>query len=297
MNLATISGGAFYLKALAKSVFLVNKRMPINVFTGTSSGAIVAAISAILGVNKMWQIAKDIDMSLAVKSPFKEDGESIRIGAVLRNVFGKALVIQDIKPILSKIINEADFIEYKNNPKSPACYVLTANVDTGKRAFWNIKKLKTTCDLFDVLQASAHMQGMCEGVLLNGQLHWDGGQFDHQCGHLMLDHKVFCNLTGEKPIPIERVAAIYARPADWTAEQKNFASKHQILKQFRMVELDNIEKSLNDEYKINQLCLGLNIVPNNVFIPRILEGFYDNNPQHQLNLLTLTEQAVVNAFS
>ena len=294
-NLYTVSGGAFYIKGLAKAVYLASEKVPIHIITGTSSGAIVAAVTAILGAKRMWDIAKDIDLSLSLKSPFTKSG-SIKFGSVISTVFGKPLVSQDTRPLLKNIISEYAFKKYKEDTGSPECYILTANVDKGIRVLWNIKKIVTLQKLFDVIEGSSEMQGLCEGVILDGDLHWDGGQFDHQCGHLVLDREIFSSLTKEVAPSITSVVSVYSRPKNWNPDEGDFANKHPLAKSFRMVEMDNIEKSLNDEYKIDSLCLSLNIPQNKVFLPRVLSNFYDNDEKRQSILLTLTDQAVEDAF-
>ena len=65
---------------------------------------------------------------------------------------------------------------------------------------------------------------------------------------------------------------------------------------FRMIEIDNIVKSLDDEFRIDEWCEERNFKPVHIYLPRVLRHFYDDNKDRQALLIKESEIAVDRAI-
>lgn len=284
------SGGAFFIKGLAQAVYTSCRVHGIpKIVAGNSSGALVAAVLAVKGVSFMYDSAMTVDLQKAHKhKAFNSEGK-LSLWSILRFVFGFSPVNQNIKPILKKLISYADFLAYLDSDDKTKCFILTADIDDVIPTLWDISKLDYETFL-NVLEASCRMQGMCEPVLLpdhNGELcaHWDGGQFDH------IPTGIF---TRVKP---SEVVAFYTRDENYNLPSKQMIKKGSFAKVMRMIEIDNQEKSKNDQFKIKELCKDRDITLHEVFIPRVLEHFYDNDKDRQFEQIEEGREAALKTFN
>lgn len=279
-----ISGGAFYLRGQAMAVYLANKTKPAEVFIGTSAGAIIAFVSAVLGVEKMWQFAAAINPKQALKSvPFTESGE-LKTAALFRFALGYAPVKQSIIPILNTLITDEQFAMWAQNKQRIEAFCTTCNIETGKRHVWQLSKMDKQQAILTV-EASARMQGLCEPVLLSdGCLHWDGGQKDHNPAFLLPQFAA-----------VSELVAIWSRPQFWGPETQNFNNAGSFKKLMRMIEIDNVEKSLNDEQALVQTCKDKDIKLHQVYIDRVLRHHYDYSEESQRKAVQSALQGVKNA--
>ena len=273
-----ISGGAFYLRGQAMATYLANKKKPADVFIGTSAGAIISFVSAVLGVDKMWQFASAINPKQALKSiPFTQKGE-LKTGALLRAVFGYAPVKQSIIPILNTIITDEQFQMWIDNKNRTTCLVTTCDLETGTRHVWDLSKTDKQKALL-IIEASARMQGMCEPVLIDNFHHWDGGQKDHNPAFLL------------PQLGVDEVVAIWSRPDNWKVEKGDFINAGYFAKLMRMIEIDNCEKSINDQQALETACKETGTKLHQIFIDRVLKHYYDYSEESQNKAV----QAAINA--
>jgi len=282
-----ISGGAFYLRAQAAALytaFSVYGKQP-QYYIGTSAGAIISAVAAVLGVPKMWQFAASINPMQAINgNPFNRNG-GLTLSAKMRILSGRAPVKQSVIPILNTLISRADWDKWRADRLSPLCFVTTCNIETGGRRLWDLKK----CDRekgFLVIEASARMQGLTDPVLIDGSLHWDGGQLDHNPAFLLAD----------LPIPFSEFIAIWARPKDWSASDMDLKKAGYLERLFRMIEIDNIEKSLNDESELVSICEKKGINLKQIYIPRVLANYYDSSEPGQQKAVNAAIHSTHKAF-
>jgi len=277
-----ISGGAFYLRAQAMAVYLANKIKPADVFIGTSAGAIISFVAAVQGVEKMWEFAAAINPKQALKSiPFTDKGE-LKTVALLRAVFGYAPVRQSIISILNTIITDGQFRMWLNNRNRISCFVTTCCLETGKRHVWDLSKVDKQKAIL-IVEASARMQGMCEPVLIDGLHHWDGGQLDHNPAFLL------------PQFGIDEVVAIWSRPDNWKVGKEDFAEAGYFKKLMRMIEIDNCEKSLNDQQALETACKESGAKLYQVFINRVLRHYYDYSEESQKKAVQAAIDAVKRA--
>lgn len=272
MNVLGISGGGFYLRAQAHAAKMAQDKFRFHKMIGSSAGAIIVAASAVLGGEIMLNIAKKIDLRKAYKFiPFKPNGKP-KIRAIMRFACGKPLADQDGRKLIASIITQDKFRAYRADTNAPRVYILTVNIETGERKIWDWKTL-TYQKAIDVLEASARMQGISAPLELDGQLHWDGGQFDHSPAHL---------LVGEKT---STLVSIYSRPYQWNPKDKILKGKSSITQLFRMIELDNIEKSRNDEAREVEKCNLYGVNRFAIYTERHLAHSFDMDEENQLRAI------------
>jgi hypothetical protein len=277
-KLVGISGGAFYLRAQAAALYTA-KQCGFNPthYIGTSSGAIISAVAAVLGIEKMWDFARKINpKQVILNNPLSKDGK-YKIKTLFRIVAGCHPIKQSIIPILNTIISSADWDKWRYNSRV-SCMVTTYNITEKRVCLWDLRKLDRD-RAFIVLEASARLQGLCAPVDIDGAKHWDGGQLDHNPAHRVMI-KGFC---------FNDALMIWSRPENWepqTPKNSNFFSMLDF-----MIDADNCEKSYNDQLKIEDLAQDLDIKLKQVFIPRTLLHRYDNNEER----LNKTVMAAVDA--
>jgi len=287
-RLISISGGAFYLKGLANAtakVILDYEQKP-RVLTGSSSGALVAAFTAVLGAKKMLDIALSFDLKSAHRyKPFNEEG-NITFLAGLNVAVNSFPVKQDLVPILKKLISQEDFSRYLRDEDKTKCFILVGDITNGKPKLYDISLLDYDTFL-RVLDASCAMQGLCKPRILDDVLTWDGGQFSHQAANDYLE-----GIAAD----IDDVICIWSRPKDWKPKKLDTAKLGFWGGLFRMIEIDNIVKSLDDEFRIDEWCEERNFKPVHIYLPRVLRHFYDDNKDRQALLIKESEIAVDRAI-
>lgn len=265
------SGGAFYLEAMANGAYIAHQHLPPNLYIGSSSGALLAVVAAIKGAEEMLELARSIDPKKAFNYiPFKKNGKFKKL-SYLRLICGKSPAAQDARPILRKIIPKQTYLNYLSSNRPPA-FVLVGELEIGERMLFNIKEDCSNYSHFiDTWEASTRMQGMTEPIEIDGLLAWDGGQFDHNPAHLLIEDG------------ISDVVCVWSRPKNWRAKYQSLKNAHYIMKLLRMIELDNIEKSNNDEERIDGLCEDIGIKPIHIYTERTLINPYDTD-RDRLNL-------------
>lgn len=277
-----ISGGAFYLRAQARAVYelLKDKNGP-KIYIGTSAGAVISAVAAVCGVAKMWEYAQNINPADAIKNaPYTKSGK-MKMMAKLRVLFGCAPVKQTVIPILKSLITKREWDVWRCNRYKSHAVITTCNVETGVKHVWDLSHHDRDT-AFMLIEASARMQGMTEPVNIFGQLHWDGGQFDHNPTYLLNDLK----------FKYDHIYSVWSRPDDWNAEDVNLKDANYLQLLTRMIELDNIEKSINDEIILRAKCQTANIPLTQVYIPRVLSHVYDSSEEGQNKAVQAAIEAV-----
>lgn len=293
MVVCGISGGAFYLRSQIAAIYTAydSYNFNPNVFIGTSAGAIISAVSAICGIDKAWKAAQSINPADAITgNAFNEKG-GLSFCSKIKPIFGKYPVGLNVVYILDLLISKAEFNAWLQNPNRVQCFVTTCNVETGRRAVWDLSKLDREKAII-VLQASCSMQGMNKPVSIDGCLHWDGGQLDHNPLHLIFDLDEY----GLQPVEPKEILAIWSRPDKWQAESKDLKKAGYFDMLGRMIELDNIEKSNNDQQRLESKCEKHGIKPVQIFIDRVLANYYDSSEDGQNKAVQSAIKATHKAF-
>lgn len=287
MKVTGISGGAFYIRALANAVFLSDSVFgyKTDAYIGTSSGAILSFVSSVLGVKKMWEAAKSINPLQAISgSPFDADG-NVTAWAKVRAVFGGFPVKQSVTPILQKIVTKGDFEAWKRRSGAAKCFITTANLDKGERCTINLAE----CSYLDALlwiEASCAMQKIVKPVLCpDGNYHWDGGQYDHNPAHCIFEK-----------LEVSQVLSINSRPEHWKPKQRNMQGVGLFGCIGRDEELGSIEKANNDRLQLLDNCRNAGIKPIEVFMERVLKHPYDASDEGQAMAVKAAEIGTTEAF-
>lgn len=238
------------------------------------------------GVDKMWQIAQQINPADAIKnSPYNDKGEIRDWVAIKAGVFGEMPVKQSVAPIISAIVSKRDFEMWKTTAGTNDCFVATADIENAVPKIWDLKKYSYEVAI-SIIDASCAMQGMVAPVEIGCFLNWDGGQFDHNPLHRVL----------ERATDVEQVTVIWARPNNWKPKFKRMKGVKAMGLLMRMIEIDNIEKSNNDQQRIESLCEKNGIVPLQVFIERVLKHPYDSSKEGQAAAVKEGELAAMAAL-
>lgn len=284
------SGGAFFIKGLAEAAYTACRLHGIpKCVAGTSSGALVAAVAAIKGFPFMHSAAMQTNLQQAHKHKAFNDRGELSFWSIVRFVLGKSPINQELRPILRKLISYNEYLQYQQDEHKTKCFILTADIDDAIPTLWEIHTIHNYELFLDILEASCRMQGMCEPILLpdhTGELfaHWDGGQFDH------IPTGIFTR------VETSEVVAFYTRGENYNLPNKKMIHRGAFAKVMRMVEIDNQEKSKNDQYRIEQICKDKDINLWQVFIERHLQNFYDTDIDRQAKQIEAGREAVFKAF-
>lgn len=268
MNDLSISTGGFYLYAQAHAAYIAQEKMKFHRMIGASAGAAIAVISAIYGHHKMLEMAKSIDLRDAYTYiPYKDNGK-MKAWSYVRWAFGWHLAGQDGRHILRKLVPQEVFEDYKNDHSRPECYVLSVDLQTMSRVVTNIRR-HIYDDFIDRWESSMRMQGISEGLWLNGMYLVDGGQ---------LDHVPSMNIINENT---KNLVSIYSFPENWQLPKFDLRNAHPAEELFVMIKGDNREKAMNDVEKETRMCNNFGIKRYQIYIERHLLHSFDMNPERQ----------------
>lgn len=246
MVVHSISGGTFYLRALAEASAIVQRAYKPDCFIGISSGLLVAIVSAVHGVDKMLEHAHSVDLLKAVPvRPFNTKGKPT-LRAMFRFATNRNIVVQDTKPIISKIITKEDFCSYIYDEKAANVYTTLYNINSKKIESFNLKNCVSYNQFLRIIDAGCAAQGLVKPVQIGNNWYSEGGAKDHNAGHRFL-----------QDLHPDLYISLYSRPADW--QRKEGQVKGAIPQLFDMIACDNQEKSINDEQREQHLCEQLNI--------------------------------------
>jgi len=280
----SLSGSAFYLRGQAYAAYKADKdynKKP-SVIYGSSGGAVVGLFYAVLGADRMKEVADVVNLADAHKWRAKGKNGKMSLRSLMSVVFGGFPVKQDLTAIIKRFISKNDFQGWKLDDSRTGMFVLCVDVVTGERCFYDLKRAPYSI-MIKLLNATCAMQGMCAPVKFNGRNLWDGGQLDHQpiAG---LPKSDWMNLRDYE------LLAFYSRGETPNGSNENrdwdlmpFDVEKAGYMEFlnRMVEIDNYEKSLNDESLIDTRCKQHNITQYKITINRVLRHFYDNDKDRQ----------------
>lgn len=285
-----ISGGAFYIRAQARAAMTLHEQgQRFDCYTGSSSGSIISFVAAVHGIPKMWAAAQNINPADAIKnSPYNDKGEIRDWVSIKAGLFGEMPVKQSVAPIISAIVSKRDFDLWRKTAGTADCFVLTADIENGCRKLWNLKFYSYELVL-KIIEASCAMQGMVKPIEVGCFLNWDGGQFDHNPIHQLFEIEAGAN--------IKHACAIWSRPNNWAVPFKDMKEAKAMALLMRMIEIDNVEKSNNDQSIFEAKCKERGIKPLQVFIERVLKHPYDSSTEGQAAAVKEGDLAAMTALS
>ena len=288
-NILLISGGSFFGKSMAAAIhrLIVEYDQKYNVLCGSSIGSVLAYVLAAKGADSMYYHAINTDFASSHRifglkyKPFNKKG-GFSIGSLLSLLFYGAPVNQHVAPILRKIVSKSDHDSLINS--TTKCFVLVGDINGKRKKYYCLNSFDYESAL-QIIEASCRMQSMCNPIdLEEGVLAWDGGQFDH-CPGLELINK-----------DTNSVTCVWSRPEGWQLESEDLLNKGWLARHAAMIDINFVEKSLNDEARINQACEDISILPRHIFMNRVLKNFYDDDRQRQEQQIKEAINATDKAF-
>ena len=268
--------------------------------TGISSGALLSLPIAL----RKWSAIRELTQTLTLddifdKKPLKENNKTT-FNAKLRVITGKSSLgtQNNLKKTLMDMITVDDFDRYQKGDY-PNIWISSVDFVTGSRYIKNIKdKDVTYSDYINIVNASASIPLAVEGVKIDDMILFDGAVRNH-----ILSVWSLKNIDG-----IVESISVFARPKDYTNTlPKNWVDKN-ILSVFdRYSSMSLIEISKRDEIEENLLIELMNVKNDiagidpikhkQIFIPNVMDGMYDTDPNRLRDLYTSGFKSAANKFS
>lgn len=266
MKFLFLSGGGtkFIGHVATTEVLIKEKKYKPDIIVGVSAGGI-ASVPIAMG---LWDEIRNIGLNLCIddfydKTPVKENGD-LKIGrTALAIINGRNYIgLQNITKLVKRVITEEVFEKYKEGDYAE-CFSMAVSLKDGEKHFRNIKELSYEEYLISMEETSA-IPIMTKAI--NGEF-VDGGMFDHNPAFTFLEKY-------KDKYEIEEVYSVYTRPKIEKLEEKKW-DKSIITTFGRILEAFMMETSKNDEFGSKYFCLYNNIKLTQLFMPRIMKGFYD----------------------
>ena len=301
-----ISGGGTKISGLfgAAETILFEKGYRPDIISGISAGAILSVPLAMsLHDASFRERIKEFVLNLRQdqffnKAPVNMDG-SIKKGNALAKIIAGERSLgeqENLKKTLGSVITEKDFAVFVHTESIPTCIVGTVDFYSGKRFYFNLKKV-TYSHFLEFVNASASLPIFTPGYSFEGKLTdfegessgytkyllFDGGVRDHSPTHKILDSNLYRG-------KIKETATIFSRPerVEDILKPTEFDGKKDILRILsRYVEVTNAEVSKNDREREKELIRELGITDRGtIYLPRVLKDVYDIDPAKLEELYT-----------
>ncbi len=299
-----ISGGGTKISGLfgAAETILFEKGYRPDIISGISAGALLSVPLAMsLHDASFRERIKEFVLHLRQeqffnKAPVKADGSIKEANALLKIIAGERSLgeQENLKKTLGSVITEKDFAVYVHTDSIPVCIVGTVDFYSGKRFYFNLKKV-TYQHFLEFVNASASLPIFTPGYYFEGELTdfegessgykkyllFDGGVRDHSPTHKILESKLYRG-------KIKETATIFSRPEKVSEilNPSDFEGKKDILRILsRYVDVTNAEVSKNDREREKELIRELNIIDRGtIYLPRVLKDVYDITPSKLASL-------------
>jgi len=277
------SGGGAHILFLGVASALSALKLGIryDAFSGVSSGLYVSIIHAVLGPEKLLEIAKQIDPSKAYKKIQVSKKGRIKIGGWFNAISKGYLMQQDARPIMREIISPKQWKDYRTNVYSPPVYCGAVNATTGKHESFNLKHYDLETALL-LAEASARIPGNTQPVKIGGCYYWDGGNKEHNPSSILF----------EKHDNIKHLVSIWSRPKDWKLKLWQPKKPNLFNTLNRVLEVYNHETSLNDEYKELKTCLERGTKRTGIYNKHRLNNVYQYGNKEKLKLIQSAKDAI-----
>lgn len=265
-----ISGGATRFVGLGSAAIrLYQLGYNPKVLGGISAGSIIL-LPLVMGLHE--EIIKygstATHKNIFDISPTNKKG-NISWNGVFRSIFGHySFGIQNIKPLLQKVITKEVFAKYQQGDY-PDLYIMAVNANTGERKLWNLKNdCYTVEDYYQFVMASSRIPIMTQAEWVNDQPYFDGGLRNHIPTTKVLSERN----------DIGKIISIYARPQDFKEIDKTWEDN--IIRMImRSIRIMSIEISKKDEREEKLLSFIKGIELKQLFLPKISDSLYDVTPE------------------
>jgi predicted acylesterase/phospholipase RssA len=278
LKVISFSGGAFQFAELFGAAYALAmiKKERFNVFAGTSSGAIVAALAGVACNDlTMWEEIKLRATTYKLKDVFsippvnKKGHVTLRaIIRAIRSFFGArvtSLGKQRIPDLLRPIITEKRWKDYKNSQFTPIVYVCVSEASTGKTTLKNLKEVPTYEEYLQWIAASAAIPVMTEAVEINGKHYFDGGLKYHNPSPL---------LVRELSIKISKLVSVYSRSTEETKQADSRWDDNIVATTLHTVDVMGRAISVHNEQLADEKANKLGIEQIKIHLPLGLSGWY-----------------------
>lgn len=282
------SGGTNHIVAQGAADYVIHKRfqkegIKIDAYSGVSSGVLTNLTTAVHSVDYMERTVSNIDLTVALGKKWHKSHPLIwrffkpfhkgrpTFTALVRFIFGGYLVLQDVRPIMKKIITRKDHQRYINGNRPPF-FTTTYDQRYGRLLMWNLKSITDYDKFHDIINAAVAAQKLCKPTVIqyeyNGKLydglHVEGGQADHSAGHQLISRY--------KP---KHYISVFSRPETWKLKYKDI--KTGIDSFLRAEEADLLFKSVEDEIAARVACEKIGAKPLFVFCNERLSQPYSTD--------------------
>lgn len=272
-----ISGGGTKIRGLyaaAKQVIKEYGYVP-DYYSGISAGSILGVPLAL----RLYDEIEEITSNMTLKTFFSQSPvnkkNKISIWAALRALGGLIGITKNnslghmgnLYKIYKKVVTEERFNEYKSSSIYFPVYVGYVDGITGARFYVNLKDLNYE-DHVKAVVASSSIPVFTKPVEIFNKVGFDGGVRDHIGTSWMLDE-----------FNITKSISIYSRPDDLTGYlDTKWKPKNVFDVLMRSMDIMLMEISKSDERIEDEICQRKNIPQKKIFLPKIMDGFYDVTP-------------------
>lgn len=288
----SLSGGSTKISAIAGAAVTacVNYNFEPNYITGISAGAIISLPLALGMYDEVEYWAKNFEPGdVFSEKPYAlEETNWAKTKTAFKSIIqiikgSPSLGKQDaLNKTLMKIVSPELFEEYKKNNRYPTVFVGAVEYKTGKKQYFNIKN-STYEQWLEYTNASASIPIFVEARKFDNGYWYDGGMRDHLGSHWLMENY---NLT-------EHIS-IYSRAKDYDIAIGEWEPGNILKVLMRTIDILNMEKSKNDEWKENTLSESKNIKNTQIFLPIVTESTYEWSPELMIEWYQLgVEQAKI----
>lgn len=281
-----LSGAGFAIPGIAGASFeLLIKGFKPDIISGVSSGAILAFIYTYAD-NPLLTIEDNIT-SFTSKDVFdtrpinKKGRPTIRgiFNLIFRGYFSKKT---NLEKTLMRLVSEDEFNFNKFKINTPICLILCVDLLTGKRIVKNLSDL-TYREAISTVVASASIPIFTKPLKTDENVLVDGGVRNH-----ILTPYVFQNYD------IKENWSIFSRPYDFQKPIKENMIRNSMTTLIRTIEIMQFELSKSDEQISDLLAKKKGIKHHTIFIERLLDNVYQEDPKKSKELFSLGKQTIRN---
>lgn len=284
-----ISGGGFAISGLAGSLDeLIRSGKTPDVISGVSSGSILTFITCgsrdVINVIRSNSIGFSVD-DVFSRPPFNKKGK-ITLRSISNAIFKCYLSEQDKLPnLLRSFVSKVEWDEYRSNPDSPDGIIMSVDLISGSRMFFNLKNYSYD-DAIILVCASSSIPVFIKPVYYKGMILVDGGIRNH-----ILTEWIFDNYAN-----IDESYSIFSRSEDFKERSNKDELKSTAKILLRTIEIMENEISKSDEHLANLKSIERGINHKNFFIENILDNVYDDTLEKQIYLYENGKYIVKNWF-
>jgi len=274
----SISGGAMGIVGQFGVTEQIFNRIKPEYFAGISAGSILALAMPTVDWNSTCE-CRTFNLKRALlgirscdiwsANPLNKKG-GFSIIAVASILSGKPGLgdMSNLGEYLSKHVPKNKFImRLKDNPRYKGIFVGSVDFNTGSRQYVNLKDCSYN-DALDWVIASSSIPVFAEPVEKDSSFYFDGGVRNHNPGHW---------LTENYGKDFNRLTSIYSRPENYDISNKDWKPDNVLKVLERSIEIMQMEISKRDQKEEIRLCSDLGIDLSQIFLPKMLQGYYDTD--------------------